>query len=140
MITLDWTIFVAGATFLFSLWALNRFLFQPIFSVLEKREGLTLEKEQEAAQKLEYRNALYEEYSEKIKEEKQKGYQLAETVRKEAVAKRHEKVVEARAKAEEVLANARAEVESEVNEVRDKLRRDAEELADEITKRLLEKA
>lgn len=140
MITLDWTIFVAGVAFLFSFWALNRFLFQPLFVVLEERELLTQRKEEEAARKLEYRNALYAEYSEKIQEEKQRGYQLAETVRKEAVAERQKKIVEARNRAEEVLTKARAEVESEVGVVRDELRRNARELADEITERLLEKA
>ncbi len=139
MITLDWTILAAGIVFLFTLWALNKLLFKPLLDVLDQRRSLTIETREEASQKTEYREALFQKYMEKIKQEKQKGYQLAEAVRKETMEERRGRISEARSEAEVLMNRAKAEVDKEVESVRQKLKSDAEGMAELIANRVLEK-
>jgi F-type H+-transporting ATPase subunit b len=139
MITLDWTILAAGIVFLFTLWALNKLLFKPLLDVLDQRRSLTIETREEASQKTEYREALFQKYMEKIKQEKQKGYQLAEAVRKETMEERRGRISEARSEAEVLMNRAKAEVDKEVESVRQKLKSDAEGMAELIADRVLEK-
>ena len=139
MISLDWTILAAGIVFLFSLWALNKLLFKPLLNVLDQRRSLTVETREEASQKTEYREALLKEYLEKVKQEKQKGYQLVEAVRKETMEERRKRIVEARSEAESLMNKARAEVNEEVESVKQELKRDAEKMAEIIADRVLGK-
>lgn len=139
MISLDWTILAAGIVFLFTLWALNRLLFKPLLNVLDQRRSLTIETREEASQKTQYREALLREYLEKIKEQKQKGYQLVEAVRKETLEERRKRIFEARSEAESLMNKARAEVNEEVESVKRELKRDAEEIAEIIADRVLGK-
>lgn len=139
MISLDWTILAAGIVFLFTLWALSKLLFKPLLNVLDQRRSLTIETREEASQKTQYREALLREYLEKIKEQKQKGYQLVEAVRKEMLEERRERIFEARSEAESLMNKARAEVNEEVESVKRELKRDAEEIAEIIADRVLGK-
>ncbi len=139
MITLDWTILAAGIVFLFTLWALNKLLFKPLLDVLDQRRSLTIETREEASQKTEYREALFQKYMEKIKQEKQKGYQLAEAVRKETMEERRGRISEARSEAEVLMNRAKVEVDKEVESVKQKLKSDAEGMAELIADRVLEK-
>lgn len=139
MISLDWTILAAGIVFLFTLWALSKLLFKPLLNVLDQRRSLTIETREEASQKTQYREALLREYLEKIKEQKQKGYQLVEAVRKEMLEERRERIFEARSEAESLMNKARAEVKEEVESVKRELKRDAEEIAEIIADRVLGK-
>ncbi len=139
MITLDWTILAAGIVFLFTLWALNKLLFKPLLDVLDQRRSLTVETREETSRKTEYREALFQEYLEKIKREKQKGYQLAEAVRKETMEERRRRISGARSEAESLMNRAKAEVDKEVESVKQELKGDAEEMAEIIANRVLEK-
>jgi len=139
MITLDWTILAAGIVFLFTLWALNKLLFKPLLAVLDQRRSLTIETREEASQKTEYREALFQEYLEKVKQEKQRGYQLAEAVRKETMEKRRRRISEARSEAEALMNRAKAEVDEEAESVKQELKSDAEGMAEIIANRVLGK-
>ena len=139
MITLDWTILAAGIVFLFTLWALNKLLFKPLLDVLDQRSSLTVETREEASQKAEYREALFQEYLEKIKQEKQRGYQSAEAVRKETMEERRKRISTARSEAEALMNKAKADVDIEVESVKQELKSDAEEMAKIIANRVLEK-
>jgi F-type H+-transporting ATPase subunit b len=140
MISIDWTILVAGAVFLLTLWLLNKCLFTPLLRVLDERRAKTTGLREEASRKLEYEAALFQEYSEKIKAEKRRGYQLAESARREAVDQRQEKLVGAREESETLVRQAKAEIELEVDKAKQKLEKDAEEMAAAIAVRVLEKA
>ena len=76
---------------------------------------------------------------EKIKQEKQKGYQLAEAVRKETIEERRGRISEARSEAEVLMNRAKAEVDKEVESVKQELKSDAEGMAELIANRVLEK-
>ena len=139
MITLDWTLLITGVVFLFTLWALNKLLIKPLFRVLDERDALTVKAQASAREKMDYRETLFEEYAGKVKEEKQKGYQLAEGVRREALEARQARLIEARKEAEGLLGEARRKVEKEASAVKLSLKSDAEEMADMIAARVLEK-
>ena len=139
MITLDWTILVAGIVFLFTLWALNKLLFGPLLEILDERRSLTTETREKAAHKSQATEALFQEYAAKIREEKQRGYQLAEAVRKETMEERRRKISEARSEAESLLRKAKEEVAKEVEAAKRDLETDADEVAKTIAARVLDK-
>ncbi len=138
MIQLDWTLIVSGIVFLLTLWALNRLLFRPLFAVLDERRRLTTERKGEAQKSEQYYLQAFEKYSARIKEEKQKGYQLAEAVRKEALEQGRSRMAETRIQAEQFLAAGTAKLQDEVRRAEASLAGDAEEIAESITRRVLE--
>lgn len=140
MITLDWTLLATGVVFLLTLWALNSLLFRPLLRVMDERAALTTDTREVASEKLEYQEALFQEYSEKLKQEKQRSYQLAESVRKEALQERQERLAKAREESEAQLRKAREEVSAEVEAVKGELRKNAEEIAEIISSRVLHRS
>ena len=139
MIELNWTLLAAGTVFLLTIWALNKLLFRPLLKVLDERRARTSDLEKLAVEKLDYHEALFQEYAKKIKQERQKGYALADASRKEAMEERLQLIGETRGEAEALRENARTQIEQEVELVRQKLHRDAEAIAGVITARILEK-
>jgi len=139
MIELNWTLLAAGAVFLFTLWALNKLLYRPLLQVLDQRRAQTSDLRKLAADKLSYNEALFREYAEKIKQEKQKGYAEAETSRREAMEERQRLIGKARAEADNFREKARTQIDQEVELVRQRLHRNAEEIAGMIVARVLEK-
>lgn len=140
MIQLDWTLIVSGIVFLLTLWALNRLLFRPLFAVLDERRRLTTERKGKAQKSEQYYLQAFEKYSTRIKEEKQKGYHLAESIRKEALEQGRNRMAEARIQAEKFLGEATAKLQDEVHRAEASLSDDAEEIAESITRRVLEDA
>ena len=139
MIELNWTLLAAGAVFLFTLWALNKLLYRPLLQVLDQRRAQTSDLRKLAADKLSYNEALFREYAEQIKQEKQKGYAEAETSRREAMEERQRLIGKARAEADTFREKARTQIDQEVELVRQRLHRNAEEIAGMIVARVLEK-
>jgi F-type H+-transporting ATPase subunit b len=139
MINLDWTVLASGIVFLVTLWALNTILFRPLLRALDQRRERTSEVQKKAAEKSEYHETLVQEYADKVKQEKQRGYQLAETMRKNAMQERQKRISEARDEANQLREKARSRIEQEVEAVRQKLQREAEAIAGVITARVFEK-
>lgn len=137
MITLDWTLLATGVVFLLTLWALNSLLFRPLFRVMEERAALTTHTRETASEKLNYQKALFQKYSERLKQAKQQSYQLAEAARKEALQERQERVAKAREESEAQVRKAREEIGAEVEVVKRDLREAAEEIAEIISSRVL---
>ncbi|HLV02092.1 MAG TPA: ATP synthase F0 subunit B [Acidobacteriota bacterium] len=137
MLSVDWTLLASGLIFLFTLWALNRVLFKPLFQVLDQRKAQTVDLQAEASAKLDYYSRLVDEYEERIKQEKQQGYQEAEKLRQEALEIRQQKLIEARNEAAGLLEKARQQIEAETEAARERLQRDSEELAATIATRIL---
>jgi F-type H+-transporting ATPase subunit b len=118
VINLDWTLPVASLVFLITLFALNRLLFQPLLKILDTRRERTVEMRQKAQRELEYQQALLEEYTSRIKEEKQAGYRLAE----------------------QVLKQAKNDIRAEADKARQRLQQESEEVARLITARVLQRS
>ena len=121
-------------------WALNRLLFQPLLQTLAERRSRTVDLEAKAAGTVERHEELFEEYSEKIREEKQRGYQLADAARQEAMAERQTVLATARDEADGLLRQARDQMENEIQQAESGLQADVEELAQLIARQALRQA
>ncbi len=139
MINPDWSLPVASLIFLITLFALNKLLFQPLLKILDVRRGRTIELRQKAQKELEYQQALLDEYTSRIKQEKQAGYKLADRLRAAALQERQQIMIQARADAEQVLKQAKDEIRSEADKARERLQQDSEEVARLITARVLQR-
>jgi len=135
----DWTLLAASLIFLITLFALNRLLFQPLLRVLDVRREKTVEMRRQAQKELEYHQALLDEYTSRIKQEKQAGYRLADSVRAAALQERQRALAEARAQAEQVLMQAKNEIQTEQEAARQRLRQESEEVAQLIAARVLQR-
>jgi len=135
----DWTLPVASLVFLITLFALNKLLFQPLLRILDIRRERTIEMRQKAQKELEYQKALLEEYTSRIKQEKQAGYRLADSLRAAALQERQQTMTQARAEAEQVLKQAKDEIRAEADKARQRLQQDSEDVARLITARVLQR-
>jgi len=135
----DWTLPVASLIFLITLFALNKLLFQPLLKILDIRRERTIEMRQKAQKELEYQQALLEEYASRIKQEKQAGYRLADSLRSAALQERQQAMTQARADAEQVLKQAKDEIRAEADKARVRLQQESEEVAGLITARVLQR-
>jgi F-type H+-transporting ATPase subunit b len=140
VINLDWTLPVASLVFLITLFALNRLLFQPLLKILDTRRERTVEMRQKAQRELEYQQALLEEYTSRIKEEKQAGYRLADSMRAAALQERQQAMAQARDNAEQVLKQAKNDIRAEADKARQRLQQESEEVARLITARVLQRS
>lgn len=140
MIELDWTLPVASAVFLVTLFALNRLLFKPLFRVLDERRSRTSDLRERAQGILDSYQSRFEDYQGKVKEEKQLGYQLAESVRSEALRERQQKIFQTRTASQALLEEAKKQIHQELASAQAQLRREAEEVARTITARVLGRA
>ena len=139
MINPDWTLPVASLVFLITLFALNKLLFQPLLRILDTRRERTVEMRQKAQKELEYQQALLEEYTARIKQEKQAGYRLADSLRAAALQERQQTMAQARTDAEQVLKQAKNEIRAEADKARQRLQQESEEVAGLITARVLQR-
>jgi F-type H+-transporting ATPase subunit b len=140
MLTLDWTLVASAFIFLATLWALNALLFRPLLRILDERRELSSGTLASAERTLAQKQALEASCESKTREARQESYQAAEQVRREALAARQERVLQARDANEARLKEARLNLEGEVASVRKELGRTAEEVARLISSRVLEKS
>lgn len=137
MIQLDWTLAVATAVFIFTWITLNRILFRPFLKVTEKRRDMTsgvFENAEAYSHKVE---ALAESYEQRVKEERQAGFSLAEERRTEALGNRSSIIEEARGQADKLLAEAKQGIDKELVASKRDLKLQSDNLAEAITDQLL---
>lgn len=139
MITLDWTLAAAAIVFLLTLWALNSLLFRPLLAAIDRRMQLTEGARQRAAQLRQQQEQVLETCTEKVKEEKLRGYQYAEEVRRRSLEERQQRLARAREEAEQQLRTAREALRSEVETSRRLLAEQAREAAELLASRLLQR-
>ena len=137
MINPDQTIFVAALVFLLTLLSLNYLLFKPLFRVLDERQARTAGLRSKAHQLHESYEASLEKYQASLKEERQRGYKVAEEARKEALEERARRLAEARQKADQAKAQTRKELEQEVESSKEFLKQEAGQLSRLITAQVL---
>ena len=140
MLTPDWTLPVAAAVFLTTLFILNRVLFRPLFQVLAERRARTTQVSGRVQEILDEHQVLHEQYQQELAEERQAGYKLAESVRTESLKEGNNRIVQARRQAESMLANARSEIEADLDSAKRQLTREAEETARILADRILDRA
>ncbi len=137
MLTIDWTLPIASAAFIVTLISLNHLLFKPIFRILDERRSQTSGLLEKAQEKTNHYERLLEQCEERIKEQKQKGYQRAQERRSEALKERLRQLSEARGQATELIEEAKRQLEGEAVSAHQQLKLDAEEIAQVITRMVL---
>ncbi len=140
MITLDWTLAAAAIIFLLTLWALNSLLFRPLLTAVDERTRLTDGARRQAAQLRQQQQEMLETCMGRVKEEKLRGYQYAEEIRRRTLEERQQRLLLARQEAEQRLSAAREELRREVEASRRLLADQAREAADLLASRLLQRA
>lgn len=140
MISIDWTIIATGIVFLLTMLAMNSILFKPLLRVMDERENLTAGTRQEAENVRRSLSELVDSYSGQIKAARQKGFEQIDSVRKEASARRIEKIADAREQASQEMQKVRARVSEEVESARKDLQSEVESIADSITAKILSKS
>lgn len=137
MLELDWTLPVASVVFLLTLWGMNTFLFRPLWATLDERRR-RVEGPRSEAESARRRIAEVEETCKaRIREARREGYEVAESMRRESLKKRQERIVAAREEAERRLGEARRLLSEEMEAARKRLEESAEDLARLITARIL---
>ncbi|MGH9338721.1 MAG: ATP synthase F0 subunit B [Acidobacteriota bacterium] len=138
-ISLDWTLLVGLVIFLSTLFMLNRLLFRPLFEVLDERRARTSELRRKADEVVNYQESLFEKYQQRIKEERQACYKLAESLRSSALEERQKRISSARQTAEDMLEESMQQVQKELETAKEQLKSEAAEIARAITSRVLER-
>ncbi len=137
MISIDWTIIVAGVVFLLTLLTFNSILFKPLLRVMDERDSLTRGALEKAKENQSAVSALVDSYSASIKAARQKGYEATDAVRKAALARRMELIAEAREAATAEMHKVRGRVREEVELARKELQSEVESIADSIKAKIL---
>jgi F0F1-type ATP synthase membrane subunit b/b' len=137
MIQLDWTLAVASAVFIFTWLALNRLLFRPFLKITEKRREMTSGVFEDAEVYSHKVEALTESYEQRVKDERQTGFSLAEKRRTEALGNRSSVIEEARGQADALLAAAKQKIDEELVESKRDLKLQSDDLAEAISDQLL---
>lgn len=138
MLNLDWTLPVASVVFLVTLWALNRLLFRPLWAVLDERKERIEGPRSQAEALREEARRLAEDCEGRVREARRQGFELGESLRRESLKQRQERLQQARAEAEKRVAEVRQAVSRDLEAARGTLRRNAEEVARLIALRILE--
>lgn len=137
MIILDWTLGASALIFLLTLVALNRILFRPLFRVLEQRRAATTGALANAEDGQELYQAKVDEYEDRLRSERQAGYQQAEETRQEGLRQKQARVSEARAKAEAQIQEAHDRLDAELEKAKAQLQKEAEQIASAISQKVL---
>lgn len=140
MFDLNWTLAVSATVFLITLLLLNQFLFKPIWRILDEREAGSTDVSRRTDEILERYQALLEDYQQKVREERQAGYKVAEASRVEALQERARIIAEARLGAEKLLEQASEEIQANVAAAQDRLLEEAEAIARLVAAKVLGRA
>lgn len=126
--------------FLFLLWALNKLLYKPFFSMMDKRrekvEGELAEAEKLRRQADEMRIQAEKE----LKDVRQKAEQIISNAEREAERIVEEAKLKAQQEAEKIISNAQAEIERQKQEVLAQVQGMATELAVSLALKVLKDA
>ena len=137
MLTYDWTAPVTAAIFLLTVFALNYLVFKPLARVLEDRRSKTEGLQEKARSIVQQYEDAFANYQLRLKEEKTRGYKMAEATRQGALGERDERIGEARGQAESFKEKAKEELRSELDNSRNTLRAEAEKISLLIAARIL---
>ena len=133
----DGTIFIHIALILLMIWVLNRTFFRPINRVIASRAKFKGGRNVEADEILGQVEEKRKRYDLELREARERGYELIEKERAEAVAARQSSIAEARARTAEALAAEKQQLQAQTEEARAALAAEAEVLSDRISSSIL---
>lgn len=133
----DGTMFLHIAIILVMIWVLNRTFFRPINRVLQARERNRGGATNDADAILDEAVAKRREYDAGIREARNRGYEVIERERAEAVNERHEAMARAKEESARRVADEKADLEAQTNAARAEIAAEAERLSDRIADNIL---
>lgn len=133
----DGTIFIHIALILLMIFILNRTFFRPVNRVLDARERNKGGRSSEAQTILEQVNEKTTQYNSAMREARTEGYNLIESERSAAVAKRESSIESVKSEVAAKVAQETAEIEKQTAEARNALSNEAQNIADKISSSIL---
>lgn len=133
----DKTIFIQLAIFLVVAVALNHFVFRPILKILALRRAKTKEEGEKLQGLSERTETLVKDYETKIKEAKQEGFKIKESIRREGETQAQKVVLEARKASLSQMETIKETIEKETEAASKKLEKGAEDLAKTLAEKIL---
>lgn len=127
----------AAGIFLFTLLCVNKILFGPFVRMMREREKRTVGELEESDRLLRRSQQLTRDYETLINNEKLESYRQLEERRAAALARRAERVKEARQAAEGMIADAKKEIAAQAEVVKTSLQSEAQSIAAAISRALL---
>ena len=140
MLEIDYSITYQIAAFFVLLFALNRFLYKPVFAMLEERKRLTEGTVKSASSMEEEARQGLVEYEKRLKEAAKAAQEESGVLRDKALMKEAEIMEAAREEAQEELQKMRLEIASDkVSAVKD-LKQEAKGFSKSIAEKILERS
>ncbi len=140
IVSIDWTLAVQAVNFLVFMYLINKFLFQPLLSLMEEREAELRGIYSESEALKEKANSILKEVEELLNRAKEEAKAKIDSAVKEAREERERIISEAQKLASQKVEKAKEEIWKSFEEEKGKLEREAEKIAQEIVKKILGKA
>ena len=139
IVAIDWTLLVQAVNFLIFMVLINKFLFQPLLSLMEEREKElgAIYGETEALK--ERAESLLKEVDEILSRAKKEAKRVIDAAVKEAREERERIVSMAQEEAAVKVERAKEEIWKAFESEKSKLEAEAEKIAEEIVKKILGK-
>jgi len=133
----DGTLFIHIALILLMIWVLNRTFFRPINAVIASREKFKGGRNMEADEITAIAAEKQKHYTAEMLAARNEGYGLIERERSEAMARRGEKIADAKVETSRMLESERQELQSQTESARLTIVQEAEVMAERITANIL---
>lgn len=139
LLSVNYTVFIQIVIFLIAIFILNKLVFKPFLSLVDRRDMMTRGAIEEAHELEEKVKSIIEEYDQKLSE-----------ARSVAIEERNKLVLEGQTVAADILGKAReetgalldeakAKLEADTKEIKDNIKGDIDELATDIASKVLGK-
>lgn len=140
MISIDSSVFIQIANFLFLIWILNKVLYRPIRDMLSKRKERVAGMESGIALSLKEAQEKDVLFSDGIREARAKGTMAKDRMIQEAEAEEKAIVRKINEKAQAELAKMRAKIAKDAEGVRQSLLQEVDRFANDIGEKILGRA
>ena len=137
MIELNWTFFVQIVNFLVLMFILNRLLYKPVLKVLDERDERIVGGQQKAKQLTEDRDALFQEYEQKLYAAKVDAITTKNIARNQAVEEANIIIDQAKKKADGLIHEMQLEMSREMERVKKELKPELGIMAATIAQQIL---
>ncbi len=137
MLSINWTILVQFAGFIFLILFLKKHFWSPMLALIEKRQGEIEGRLEQAKHIRTEGEKKLQSYEAAINAAKREVVELLANAQREGARRQQEILDEARAEASRMIAEAHQQVEEAVQAARQKLLVDANRLAREVVEKIL---
>ena len=139
LLSVNYTVFIQIIIFLIAIYILNKLVFKPFLSLVDRRDKLTRGAIDEAHELEERVKEIIEEYEEKLSEARALAIEERNKLVQEGQSVAQEIIGAARSETSELLHEAKTKLESDTKEIKEKIKGDIDGLASDIASKVLGK-